>query len=215
MVTQNSIVLIDKDKALFEALEQGAVWLGPVAIKHYSSENNALPENPVDSILIYGLEDPPCETLGSFGTKILISDNTLIEQDNEGFFDMVLVRPLRLGQLLTILRDSLRRKDSPAEPLYAGGCVLDIRKKTLHNKESGKFITLTEKETRLLQMLFQSAPRTINREELLEKVWRHSQVLTTHTLETHIYRLRQKIETGLGLSDLILTKPGGYCLGKA
>ena len=72
-------------------------------------------------------------------------------------------------------------------------------------------IKLTEKEVTILKYLYNNTPRTVSKEELLENVWGYSVEMTTHTIETHIYRLRQKIEQ-YGGSQVIITENNGYRL---
>ena len=77
---------------------------------------------------------------------------------------------------------------------------------------SGKKIRLTEKETNILKYLYRAGEKPVSREELLAEVWGYNAGVTTHTLETHVYRLRQKIETDPANAKLLLTEAGGYRL---
>jgi DNA-binding response OmpR family regulator len=63
-----------------------------------------------------------------------------------------------------------------------------------------------------LKYLYRSGPKAVSRDELLKEVWGYNAAVTTHTLETHIYRLRQKIETDAQVPKLLLTETGGYRL---
>ena len=74
-------------------------------------------------------------------------------------------------------------------------------------------IRLTEKETDILQFLYQNSDKVVQRDTLLHEVWGYNNKVTTHTLETHIYRLRQKIERNPSVAELLLTEGGGYRLG--
>jgi DNA-binding response OmpR family regulator len=75
-----------------------------------------------------------------------------------------------------------------------------------------KKIRLTEKEANILKYLYRAGTKSVSREELLAEVWGYNAGVTTHTLETHVYRLRQKIEPEAGSQKLLLTEPGGYRL---
>ena len=77
---------------------------------------------------------------------------------------------------------------------------------------AGRKIRLTEKETAILRFLYRSGQQPISREVLLQQVWGYNSGVTTHTLETHIYRLRQKIEKDAANPDLLVTEGGGYKL---
>ena len=78
--------------------------------------------------------------------------------------------------------------------------------------EKGKKIRLTEKETSILKYLYRAGEKPVTREELLAEVWGYNAGVTTHTLETHVYRLRQKIEPDPAHAKLLITEPGGYRL---
>ncbi|MEM9371553.1 MAG: winged helix-turn-helix domain-containing protein, partial [Pseudomonadota bacterium] len=79
--------------------------------------------------------------------------------------------------------------------------------------ENEKRIRLTEKETNILKFLYRAGGRTVERDVLLREVWGYNAGVTTHTLETHIYRLRQKIEPDPSNARILLTETGGYRLG--
>ena len=81
--------------------------------------------------------------------------------------------------------------------------------------EGGQKVRLTEKETSILKYLFRAGERAVSREDLLNDVWGYNAGVTTHTLETHIYRLRQKIEDNPAEARILLTEPGGYRLDAA
>ncbi|HWA63965.1 MAG TPA: helix-turn-helix domain-containing protein, partial [Caulobacteraceae bacterium] len=76
----------------------------------------------------------------------------------------------------------------------------------------GRKIRLTDKETNILKYLYRAGGKAVSREELLTEVWGYNAGVTTHTLETHVYRLRQKIEPEPANAKLLLTEAGGYRL---
>ena len=76
----------------------------------------------------------------------------------------------------------------------------------------GTKLRLTEKETAILRYLYRAAPSVVRRDTLLREVWGYNAGVTTHTLETHIYRLRQKIEPDSDRASLLVTEDGGYRL---
>ena len=80
------------------------------------------------------------------------------------------------------------------------------------HKESGQKVRLTEKETSILKYLYRAGNKVVTRDILLNEVWGYNAGVTTHTLETHIYRLRQKIETEPSDAKILITEPGGYRL---
>jgi DNA-binding response OmpR family regulator len=73
-------------------------------------------------------------------------------------------------------------------------------------------IRLTEKEAAILKFLYRAGARAVARQVLLNEVWGYNAGVSTHTLETHIYRLRQKIEPDPTNVRLLITEGGGYRL---
>lgn len=127
-----------------------------------------------------------------------------------------LARPFRLGTLVTRLR-TLQRAAAQRQ----GGVVLTIgpyrfnpAAKLLEAAGGGRRVRLTEKEAAILDYLHRAATGAgvVGREELLGEVWGYTAGVTTHTLETHIYRLRQKIEADPANAAILVTEPGGYRL---
>ncbi len=78
--------------------------------------------------------------------------------------------------------------------------------------EKGRKLRLTDKEANILKYLYRAGSKAVARDELLAEVWGYNAGVTTHTLETHVYRLRQKIETDPGRARLLVTEAGGYRL---
>jgi len=89
---------------------------------------------------------------------------------------------------------------------------LPAEAKLLVGGEGRKKVRLTEKETAILKYLYRAGPKVIGRDTLLGEVWGYNAGVTTHTLETHIYRLRQKIEREPARAEILVTEPGGYRL---
>ena len=85
-------------------------------------------------------------------------------------------------------------------------------KKLLHEPINNRRIRLTGKESAILKFLYRSDSRPVDRQILLHEVWGYNPAVTTHTLETHIYRLRQKMERHPRNPVLLLTENGGYRL---
>jgi DNA-binding response OmpR family regulator len=84
--------------------------------------------------------------------------------------------------------------------------------KLLQEPGRSRKIRLTDKETGILKFLFRAGGQATSRQRLLHEVWGYNSAVTTHTLETHIYRLRQKIEAIPAVPTLLLTTDGGYKL---
>lgn len=122
-------------------------------------------------------------------------------------------KPFRLGVLLARLRAQMRQHEQSEDAVFTiGQYTFQPAAKLLIENASGRKVRLTEKETAILKYLYRSGEKTIGRETLLGEVWGYNAGVTTHTLETHVYRLRQKIEDDPSNAVLLITEPGGYRL---
>lgn len=126
----------------------------------------------------------------------------------EGEEEAWLVRPFRLAALVQQLRDLLRAE---ADAVAIGPYRFEPAAKLLVDA-AGAVIRLTEKETAILAFLLRGGDEPVPRDLLLHEVWGYNPAVTSHTLETHIYRLRQKIEADPSNATILLTEPGGYRL---
>jgi DNA-binding response OmpR family regulator len=79
-------------------------------------------------------------------------------------------------------------------------------------REDNRKVRLTEKETAIIKFLLRSGEQIVSRDVLLQDVWGYNAGVTTHTLETHVYRLRQKIERDPSHAEILVTEGGGYKL---
>lgn len=123
-------------------------------------------------------------------------------------------KPFKFGILLARIRAHLRQHLISEDASYPiGHYTFKPGEKILTNNETEEKIRLTEKETAILKFLKRADGATISREKLLNEVWGYNSNVTTHTLETHIYRLRQKIESEPSNAKIILTESGGYSMG--
>ncbi|MCC3861690.1 response regulator transcription factor [Pseudemcibacter aquimaris] len=125
-------------------------------------------------------------------------------------------KPFKFGILLARVRAHLRQHLISEDASYPiGHYMFKPGDKMLTDEETGEKIRLTEKETAILKFLKRADGATITRDKLLNEVWGYNANVTTHTLETHIYRLRQKIETDPSKSKIIITESGGYSMGNS
>lgn len=122
-------------------------------------------------------------------------------------------KPLRLGVLLARLRAQIRQHEQSEDAtLPIGPYSFKPSARLLVETATNKKVRLTDKETAILTYLYRSGNRVISREVLLDEVWGYNARVTTHTLETHVYRLRQKIERHPQQAQILITEPGGYRL---
>ncbi len=121
-------------------------------------------------------------------------------------------KPFKFQVLLARIRAQLRsHEQSEGAVFHLGAYEFRPSAKMLIDANQKK-IRLTEKETNILKYLYRAGEKPVSREELLAEVWGYNAGVTTHTLETHVYRLRQKIEPDPGNARLLLTEAGGYRL---
>lgn len=121
-------------------------------------------------------------------------------------------KPFRFAVLLARIRAQLRQYQQSDDTTYRiGPYIFKPGQKLLidqHNNE----IRLTEKEAAILKYLYSTNDQIVSRETLLEKIWGYNENIVTHTLETHIYRLRQKIEKDPSNAQILITDQNGYRL---
>ena len=121
-------------------------------------------------------------------------------------------KPFRLSVLLARLRAQLRQYEQSEDAVFTiGPYTFQPAAKLLLYGENKK-IRLTEKETAILKYLYRAGDKVVSRDVLLNEVWGYNAGVTTHTLETHVYRLRQKIEADPSHASILVTEPGGYRL---
>lgn len=174
-------------------------------------------------ILDVGLPDidgrEACKKLRQAGVMIPIimltgvtSDDDTVQGLEAGANDYV-PKPFRYSVLLARVRAHLRQHELSEDATFViGPYSFKPSTKTLTDKTTNSRIRLTEKETAILKYLKRASGQAVARETLLDEVWGYNAGVTTHTLETHIYRLRQKIEKNPAEAQILLTEAGGYRL---
>ena len=121
-------------------------------------------------------------------------------------------KPFRFAVLLARIRAQLRQHEQSEDAVFAIGRYSFRPSAKVLVDERGQKTRLTEKETAILKFLYRAGEKVITRDVLLHEVWGYNSGVTTHTLETHIYRLRQKIERDPSKAELLVTEVGGYKL---
>ncbi|MEI8143818.1 MAG: response regulator transcription factor [Alphaproteobacteria bacterium] len=121
-------------------------------------------------------------------------------------------KPFRFAVLLARMRAQLRQHEASEDAVFPIGPYSFRPSAKLLLGEKNSKVRLTDKETSILRYLYRQGPRAVSRDVLLAEVWGYNSGVTTHTLETHIYRLRQKIEKDPSNSVLLVTEGGGYKL---
>lgn len=226
MPTAKTLLIIDDDDDLREALaEQLALHEEFKTIQASTATDGVRLGREVRADLILLDVDLPdmdgreaCRLLRKDGVSTPVIMLTAQDSDSDtvlgldaGANDYV-TKPFRFAVLLARIRAHLRSHEQSEDAVFqigpyefrpAAKVLMDTR---------GKKIRLTEKETNILKYLYRAGAKPVSREELLTEVWGYNAGVTTHTLETHVYRLRQKIEPDPANARLLLTEAGGYRL---
>ena len=127
--------------------------------------------------------------------------------------DDCITKPFKFIMLLSKIRTHIWQHEGSGDLRFTvGPYIFYPSKKVLENAKENKKIRLTAKETAILRFLLRAGDRVTGRDVLLDEVWGYNSNVTTHTLETHVYRLRQKIEFGQANAQILVTEPGGYKL---
>jgi DNA-binding response OmpR family regulator len=121
-------------------------------------------------------------------------------------------KPFRFSVLLAHVRAQLRSHEQSEDAVFHIGPYEFRPAAKLLIDEKARKIRLTEKETSILKYLYRAGEKPVSREELLTEVWGYNAGVTTHTLETHVYRLRQKVEPDPAAPKILITEAGGYRL---
>jgi DNA-binding response OmpR family regulator len=137
-------------------------------------------------------------------------DDTILGLD-AGANDYV-AKPFKFAVLLARIRAQLRQHEHSDHATFRIGAYIFRPSSKLLIRDDRRKVRLTEKETAILKYLYRAGPAVVGREVLLHEVWGYCEGITTHTLETHVYRLRQKIERDPSRAEILLTESGGYKL---
>jgi DNA-binding response OmpR family regulator len=139
------------------------------------------------------------------------SDADMILGLDAGANDYV-TKPFKFAVLLARIRAQLRQHEQSEDAVFSLGPYTFKPASKLLVEANGAKVRLTEKETSILKFLYRAGEKVVTRDVLLEEVWGYNAGVTTHTLETHIYRLRQKIERDPSNAEILVTETGGYKL---
>jgi DNA-binding response OmpR family regulator len=227
MTAGRRILIVDDDDALRQSLAEQLELHGEFVARACGTAAGAVAmveRERFDAILLdLGLPDTDghelCRHLRGKGLRVPIiiltgadSEAETIRGLESGADDYV-TKPFRLSVLLARLRANIRQSEHTDDAEFAiGPYTFRPSAKLLTDAGGGKKVRLTEKETAILKFLHRAGDRPIGREVLLGEVWGYNAGVTTHTLETHVYRLRQKIERDPAHAEILVTESGGYRL---
>lgn len=227
MSTGKQVLVVEDDAALSQSLTEQLRLHEEFECVVANSGQSALEiakENYYDIILLdVGLPDMDgrdvCKLMRRAGVKSPIimltgadSDSDTILGLESGANDYV-TKPFRLNVLLARIRAHIRQHEQSEDAVFViGPYSFQPSAKILIETTTEKKVRLTEKETSILKYLYRAGNKVVTRDILLNEVWGYNAGVTTHTLETHIYRLRQKIEEEPSAATILITEPGGYRL---
>ncbi len=226
MAAVKRILLVDDDPDLREALADQLVMTEEFDVFEAGDGEGGLTRARAEHydlvILDVGLPDMDgrelCRLMRKEGVKCPIlmltghaTDSDQIHGLDAGANDYI-AKPFKLPVLLARIRAQLRQHEQSEDAVFGVGPYSFRPANKLLLDEAEKKIRLTEKETNILKYLYRAGNAVVPRDILLHEVWGYNAGVTTHTLETHIYRLRQKIEPDPTNARILVTEPGGYRL---
>jgi DNA-binding response OmpR family regulator len=226
MTQVKTILLIDDDDDLREALAEQFVMTEEFSVVEAGTGVDALQhvKNGLFNLLIIdvGLPDTDgrelCRLMRKQGLKTPVimltghaTDADTILGLDAGANDYV-TKPFKFPVLLARIRSQLRQYEQSEDAVFTLGPYFFRPALKLLVCDDDTKIRLTEKETNILKFLYRAPIPVVPRDMLLQEVWGYNPAVTTHTLETHIYRLRQKIEPDPANVQLLVTETGGYRL---
>jgi DNA-binding response OmpR family regulator len=226
MSTVRTILLVDDDDELRDQLREQLSLYEEFQVVVAATAAQGIEKARSDQIdlVIFDVQLPDmdgreaCKVLRKNGFKAPIimltgnaSDADMILGLDSGANDYV-TKPFKFAVLLARIRAQLRQRDQSEDAVFMIGSYSFKPASKLLVDEKGSKIRLTEKETSILKYLYRAGEKVVTRDVLLAEVWGYNSGVTTHTLETHIYRLRQKIEKDPSSAELLVTETGGYKL---
>ncbi len=226
MAQLRKILLVDDDDDLREALSEQLVMTEDFDV--FEAANGAdgmakAKEALYDLVILdVGLPDTDgrelCRRMRKGGVKCPIIMLTGHDTDADTILGLdagandYITKPFKFPVLLARIRAQLRQHEQSEDAVFQLGPYTFKPAQKMLLDEKDKKIRLTEKETNILKFLYRASSSVVARDVLLHEVWGYNAGVTTHTLETHIYRLRQKIEPDPSNARLLVTEQGGYRL---
>ncbi len=227
MTATKHILLVDDDDDLRATLAEQFKLHEDFVISEAATGSQgleAIKNNQIDLVLLdVDLPDldgrEVCRLMRRAGSGVPVIMLTALDTDADTILGLesgandYVVKPFRFGVLLARVRAHLRQHEQSEDAVFViGNYTFRPSAKLLIDRDSGQKVRLTEKETAILKYLYRAGDKVVGREVLLNEVWGYNAGVTTHTLETHIYRLRQKIEADPSNARLLITETGGYRL---
>ncbi|MCF3640667.1 response regulator transcription factor [Rhizobium sp. TRM95111] len=223
-MTSRTILIVDDDSDLRETLVEQLELYEEFSILQEGSAAKAIQTvrgGQIDLLIMdVGLPDMDGREAvkllrkGGFKAPIIMltghdTDSDTILGLEAGANDYV-TKPFRFAVLLARIRAQLRQHENSEDATFTVGPYTFKPGQKLLTMDNGQKIRLTEKEAAIIRYLYRADQKVVTRDVLLEEVWGYNSGVTTHTLETHVYRLRQKIERDPSNAEILVTENGGY-----
>ncbi len=226
MAQLKKILLVDDDEDLREALSEQLIMTEDFDVFEAGNGADAMArarEAIYDLVILdVGLPDTDGRELCRLMRKQGVKSPIMMLTGHNGDADTILgldagandyvAKPFKFPVLLARIRSQLRTHEQSEDAVFQLGPYTFRPSMKMLVTEDDKKVRLTEKETNILKFLYRSNDGVVPRDVLLHEVWGYNAGVTTHTLETHIYRLRQKIEPDPSNARLLVTESGGYRL---
>ena len=226
MSTAKKIIIVDDDDMLRETLREQFSLHDEFEVAETATAADGIKAAKADHadlvILDVNLPDmdgrEACKLMrrgGYKGPVIMLTAQTS-EADtilglDSGANDYV-TKPFRFAVLLARIRAHLRQHEQSEDAVFKVGPYTFKPAAKLLVREDSRKVRLTEKETAIIKFLLRAGEQIVSRDVLLQDVWGYNAGVSTHTLETHVYRLRQKIERDPSHAEILVTEGGGYKL---
>ena len=226
MAQMKRILLVDDDEDLREALGEQLLMTEDFDVFEAGNGSDAMEKVKSELydliVLDVGLPDTDGRELCRLMRKQGVKCPVLMLTGHDGDLDTILgldagandyvTKPFKFPVLLARMRAQLRQHEQSEDAIFTLGPYTFKPVMKMLITEDERKIRLTEKESNILKFLYRSTDGVVPRDILLHEVWGYNAGVTTHTLETHIYRLRQKIEPDPSNVRLLVTESGGYRL---
>jgi DNA-binding response OmpR family regulator len=226
MARAKTILIVDDDADLREALREQLELTEEFSAENAvnASEGVRLAKESRPDLILLDVDLPDMD--GREALKLMrgagVSSPVVMLTAASGDSDTILglesganayvTKPFKFNVLLAHIRAQLRSHEQSEDAVFRIGPYEFRPASKLLLDPKGKKVRLTDKETNILKYLYRAGSKVISREELLTEVWGYNAGVTTHTLETHVYRLRQKIEPDPTDPKILITEAGGYRL---
>ncbi len=225
-MTSRKILIVDDDADLSEALIDQLSLYDEFELIHAKTATSGLQgarEGHIDLIIMdVGLPDmdgrEAVKLLRKSGVRAPIIMLTGHDTDSDTILGLeagandYVVKPFRFAVLLARIRAHLRQHEQSEDATFSVGPYTFKPSQKLLLDQRGSKVRLTEKEASIIKYLYRADQKVVTRDVLLEEVWGYNSGVTTHTLETHVYRLRQKVEKDAANPAILVTDAGGYKL---